>query len=367
MMPMQTHSPRARQRGMTLVELMVALLLSLVLLAGVVQVYLGSKASYRLGDAMTRVQENGRFALDFIGRDTRMAGFTGCRGMASGLQFTNQVDIADLSADFGTAHGAALQNGIDALDGYSVDAALNAGDKLYDLGLRTGGAVGNVVLGTDALIIMWAGSCPGGYVKQVMPSTAANIKIENATTCGIQQEDIVVVTDCKKADMFRVTNDPQSPGGFKDTLTHSNGGGNLQNTLSKQYGLDAFVYKVNMSIFYIGNGTSGDPALFRRRLVTGGFVNEELVENVEDMAVLYGEDTDVNDKSRIPNRYRKAPNVTDFEDVTTVRPMLLLRTLEDNVATQALNYFYDGADNAGPDRRVRRVFSSTVNVRNRTL
>ena len=72
-----------RQAGVGLVEIMVAVTLSLILMAGLVQVYTGNKQTYRIQESLSRVQENGRFALDFITRDLRSAGFLGCAGTST--------------------------------------------------------------------------------------------------------------------------------------------------------------------------------------------------------------------------------------------------------------------------------------------
>ncbi|KAG1390382.1 hypothetical protein G6F59_015225 [Rhizopus arrhizus] len=69
---------RAAMAGLSLVELMVALVISLVLMLGVVQVFIASQTAARLSEGASRVQENARFALDFLERDIRMAGHMGC-------------------------------------------------------------------------------------------------------------------------------------------------------------------------------------------------------------------------------------------------------------------------------------------------
>ena len=66
------------QRGYTLVELMIALALGLMLLGGLIQVFQGSKKSYRFSTELSRMQENGRYALDLIAHDIRMIGYQGC-------------------------------------------------------------------------------------------------------------------------------------------------------------------------------------------------------------------------------------------------------------------------------------------------
>jgi type IV pilus assembly protein PilW len=63
------------QHGLTLVEILVALVLSLLLIAGVIQLFIGSKQTYRFYDALSRLQENGRLALDAMAMDIRMAGY----------------------------------------------------------------------------------------------------------------------------------------------------------------------------------------------------------------------------------------------------------------------------------------------------
>lgn len=66
-----------RQRGLSLVELMVALVISLFLTAGVIQLFIGSKQTYNLHDASSRIQENGRFAIQTMARDIRMTYYPG--------------------------------------------------------------------------------------------------------------------------------------------------------------------------------------------------------------------------------------------------------------------------------------------------
>ena len=66
---------RRQQLGLSLVELMVALVLGLVLMTGIIQVFLSSRQTYATNEAMARMQENGRFALEFISRSARLAGY----------------------------------------------------------------------------------------------------------------------------------------------------------------------------------------------------------------------------------------------------------------------------------------------------
>lgn len=66
-----------RTRGVSLVEIMVALVVGLILVGGIIQIYLSSKQSYNAQEQLSRMQENGRFAMDMITRDLRRAGYWG--------------------------------------------------------------------------------------------------------------------------------------------------------------------------------------------------------------------------------------------------------------------------------------------------
>ena len=64
--------------GFTLVEIMVSLVISSILMIGVIQVFSNSKRNSKVNEAVSRVQENARFALEAIITDFRKAGYVGC-------------------------------------------------------------------------------------------------------------------------------------------------------------------------------------------------------------------------------------------------------------------------------------------------
>ena len=68
-----------RQRGFTLTELLISLVLGIFVVGGVLSVFLGGLESFRTTDALSRIQESGRFALEIMRRDVRGAGYSGCR------------------------------------------------------------------------------------------------------------------------------------------------------------------------------------------------------------------------------------------------------------------------------------------------
>jgi type IV pilus assembly protein PilW len=89
---------------------------------------------------------------------------------------------------------------------------------------------------------------------------------------------------------------------------------------------------------------------------------EEMVEGVEGMALLFGEDTD-GDKAA--NRYVAADTVATWSNVVSIKAQLLLATVRDNVAVAPQPYNFGGVDYTPTDRRVRSVQSAVITVRNR--
>ena len=83
-MKIATYRSPHNQVGMTLIEIMIALLIGAFLVGGVLQIFINTKQSYRMAENFSRFQENGRLALDLIGRDVRVAGYWGCLAHATG-------------------------------------------------------------------------------------------------------------------------------------------------------------------------------------------------------------------------------------------------------------------------------------------
>jgi len=113
----------SKQHGLTLIELMVSLLISLLIMAGLFTVYQSNQRGYRLNDGLVRVQENGRFAIDFLSRDIRRSGFpfeipAGAPPATMPVQYylfdsgANDVDVIGTAAgNFPTSDILALRHG----------------------------------------------------------------------------------------------------------------------------------------------------------------------------------------------------------------------------------------------------------------
>lgn len=79
------------QAGIGLIELMIAMVLSLIIGAAVIQVFISQRQTYRAQDDMSRVQENARFAFEQIAQDIRQVGYWGCSRKASIVNETSDT------------------------------------------------------------------------------------------------------------------------------------------------------------------------------------------------------------------------------------------------------------------------------------
>jgi len=84
------HGMSAKQKGFTLVELMIAGTLGLILMAGMIQIFLGSSQTFRVQRAISEIQDKGRTAMQFINSEVENAGFGGNGLVASAFQTLSQ-------------------------------------------------------------------------------------------------------------------------------------------------------------------------------------------------------------------------------------------------------------------------------------
>ncbi|WP_207063389.1 PilW family protein [Motiliproteus sp. SC1-56] len=359
---------RLRQAGLSLVELMIALVISTFLMLGVFEIFVGSSGTDRMAHAFARVQETGRLAMDILSRDLRMAGYQGC------------IDpvLVDMNIIADGAPTYDLTN--DGIRGYETDHShWDVANRNDDLDFISG-----VPEGSDVVYLQFVSPTGVNVLCQgnINSCTAvnANVKIDN-NSIGLNQYDIVVVSDCESADMFRIVNFQKDSDG-KNTLAHSESN-NSSNNLSKPYGEDAQVMTYKALAYYVRdtgrNNSQGDDiyALYQFDAtfhdgsgnVTGK--EEELVEGVESLQVTYGQ--------RVNKNLRFVPaddGNLDFASVEAIRLAVLVSSSEpvlkedDSRSYQLPGALVEPAGATTPeathpgDRRLRQVFTSTLYLRN---
>ncbi len=329
-----------KQRGFSIVELMVTLVINSLVLIAVVQLFIQNKANYTQQETLARMQENGRFALEYLTRDIRYADFWGC--VPDPDNVTNQVVGGGL-AQFGNGDGLQATNG--------------TGPTAPDAGFNTN---------ADTLTITRATNISGQVVAN-MADTADVITIGFNPSFNVG--DVLSISDCQRGDVFTVTGitGVDTDGDSVDDqwqIAHAEDDAsstqvNTSDDLSFNYSTLASLFTSASGITYsIGtDATTGEPALLRN--------NQVLISGVETMQLMYGEDTSAT-QDGIVDRYVPANSVTDFNNVISVRVTLLVRS-EDELNEAPISYTLPGIGTFTPtDNRSRRVYTTTATIRNRT-
>ncbi|MBI5329681.1 MAG: PilW family protein [Betaproteobacteria bacterium] len=97
-------------------------------------------------------------------------------------------------------------------------------------------------------------------------------------------------------------------------------------------------------------------------LGNGANASQPLADNVDDFQVTYGEDTD---SDYAPNQYLSAANVSTWEHVVSVRVCALIRSENGAVSSGQPYTDCSGNNTTQADTRLRRAFTTVVNLRNR--
>ena len=352
-----------RQTGLSLVEIMVALSVGVVLLTGVIQIYASTKSTYRLQDNLARMQENGRFALSFLTRDVRMAGYHGCTNFGPVTNTLNNA--ASLQYDFSVG-----LTGFDNV-GASPPAVLSGAGIVP----RAGTDVIVVRRNSDDPIRVVKNNSSAQLFAEVLSQEPGGCPDGTDKVSGLCQGDILMVSDCVKSRIFQAGN-LQVTGTPPDVnITHP-ASGNPGNAISswggasapaeEQFSDDAEIVRIGTYAYFISDKVVNGATMPVLNRYDGGQVFE-LVEGVEDMQITFGEDTD---SDRTADVYRDANTVFDWSAVVSARIHLLLRSNDNNLSDAPQDYVFIGAAIAGSslpsdDRYMRREFTATVTVRNR--
>ncbi len=322
------------QKGLSLIELMVAMLLALILIGGVVQIFISSRVTYSTTSALSEVQEGGRFGSEFLSFDIRNSSYKGECGSGT----------IDNLTGFGTDVRFDLDKGLQGWD--SSQATL---PTWFD--------PTNRLAGTDMVLLLHAVNTAGVTVDPSNVTDRTGTTITLTEPSEIASGTVIVVSNTMNCEMFINQSD--------STLAELSRPAGVES--KHDYAGDTAVYKFQSAIYYIKAGAAGEvPSLYRIRFNNGsaGSDPELLVEGVQNMQIQYALG---NAQHVITGNYLNANELaeTDWANVASVRFSLLVVSREKNVVPENQVISFNGSDVTIEDRRLARVFTSTIGIRNR--
>ena len=343
------------QQGVSIVELLVAMIVGLFLVAGVLGLFITNKGVYTTTTRATELQENGRFALDYLLNDLRHAYFFGGKHF-DGLALGAENDPAD-------PRHADNSNQQPDPDCDGIDAAYDLTVPLHGTAATSRDAIGCI---DDALVVS---GIPSDIVvlKLVRP---APLNSSNDLTDG----NVYVASNRITGVLRLYTED--APKTAMPSLSSSCKGRTEQCLPHGKY------WQYQFRAYYVRKPQkeTEPPALARMILSWDAttkemeLVAENLVEGVEGLRLLYGVQTGNEAAS-----FRAAENVSDWDDVVSVQIHLLLRNTLPDYSYHDLGSYkmgdidvdvtQDTAQSQGAMLRNfhRSVISTTVMLRNKPM
>lgn len=412
--------------GLSLIELMIAMVIGLVLLMGLVQVMSASRTAYQLSTGVARTQENARFAVDFLQRDLRMAGHLGCVNDQARMQPSRPSgsDASRTGVNLWFLSSAERQaRSYNALTGTKLPLRFDIGMQGFEAQGTAPGDVRTLAAGTPVAgtANQWSPALPT-EIANLSPIAGSDIVIVRYLS-----RDAVLATMARTAaNTFRVT--PEAYGrevsttnstglfGLGDcdevTLFASNAvdAGTGAVTVAALDGLNLsgvideeatqvrsanrpMLYRAEVYVFYVaaGSGRNVDgtspPSLWRARAIntagTIGWNIEELVEGVESMQLLYGMDENLPnqlprgnvERMRVASAVNAAPTsnpnnaqADEWRRIGLVQIGLLMRSADRAASQQALQaprVLGVRMNPSASDGFYRSVYETTVVARNR--
>jgi type IV pilus assembly protein PilW len=349
-MTMTHPHPLRKAPGFTIVELLVAITIGLLILAGMTTLFVNNSRAQAEIEKANRQIENGRYGMDVLAADLRNAGFYG------------EFDPTVLTSPAGLPDPCAY-------DLAALRTALPLHLQGTDNGALLPSCLTDVRAGADVLVVRRTSTCASGD-----PNCDNSIEgpLFQASLCNNLSE----LESGNPADFYALDTDKTKLTRHQRDCTAVAGSGTL-----------AITRRYLTNIYFIANNDrdgDGIPTLKRAELRAGedglGFTIVPLVEGVENMQLEYGIDTNddgvVDLFSASPDTAngctQQACAVTNWRNVLSVKVNLLARSTEPTRGfadrkSYVLGNKADGTENrvaATNDQFKRHVFQSLVRLPN---
>jgi type IV pilus assembly protein PilW len=349
-----------RTGGFGLLELMLAMALGLIVVAGVIVIFVAQRQVYSNSSSQSLIQDADNAIAAVIMPVVRGVGFMGCGAMSNGVISYNTTPPTPLT--FNT--NSAVQGYTGTMPATLTDNAADDTNKAdwtpsLDKSIYTAGN-GGPEKGSDVLVLI--GATPNATpIGVTAPIVGSPILVNDATQLSSGAQ-MVAVSDCVKSSVFQVT-------GVNGTkVAYSSGPSN-----TPTYQADTQLIPIQQTMFFVAHGDGGQSALWEgvMTIPPGGtaanakWTMSAMVPGVVAMKVLYGIGSD-----GTTTQYVDASAVSDWAQVTSVKLGFLVEggLGSATIPSAAWSYtLFANSISMPADSRMRHVFYMTVNTRNGTL
>ena len=331
-MKMQTTYSPMCQAGLSLIELMVALLIGAFLVLGGVTVFLANQDSARLENSLARLQENGRFSLDLMREDIYRTQYLGCNtGDVFVINMIEDPNSAGFSATLEGVrgyerNGTGTWGAVPPITDISTWSAANAAET------AGGGRNGSDMLSLRMTERMNADDPNDPLLTAMVLPSSTSVSIDDNPECDIELNSQVVLTGCAlTAHLFQVSNAQTcSAGTPPNPTTLEFGSPNFVNTINTTYDTSAEVLLFEEVVWFVadtGRDRNGFDVWALYRDIRGdGQPAQEMIEGVEHMQVKFGQRLSGSTSIRYVDPSDAGLNTgNNYEGVISVRVALLMQ------------------------------------------
>jgi type IV pilus assembly protein PilW len=315
-----------KQSGFSMVELLIAMMLSVMLAAGILNIFVNNRHSFRQDDNIARMQDDARHALREIAFDISMAGH-----------------YADLHVPTAVDVDGGLSIGTDCGPTGDLDWMYWATDPVTGESLSLA-AVDNAT----ELTVAAAHSCIAGAEFQSGTDVVSIKRVVGAQTAAPSAGNVYLRTNGTVGYLFKGPAPTAAPVAVVAP--------------SADWRFRPSIYFIREYANAVGDGI---PTLCRKIMDGAGpaMTTECLATGIENLQIEYGIDTSFDGH---PNVYISNPTTTQMQSVVAAHVFLIARTTEiDSRYTNNKTYSISNAPDFTPnDSFHRRVFSISVSIRN---
>jgi type IV pilus assembly protein PilW len=344
------------EQGLTLVELMIGVVIGLFLVAAMGGIYVSSQGTFRAQGELARMQQNGRFAIDTMAQDLRVAGSQGCQGFPAS-QAAAEEAAATATVPINLLGGLTLLNN-HGLPAWGSRSSGGNWSPALDATLATALSPAPDITGDVLLIRRSVGP---GWALIADNDGVADLQVSAAVT-PIAPKDILMISDCSGAIVFEA-----------GPATSAAAGSIAHPPFPRKYKQEAVVQRVQALVYYLAPSANpnrpGAMALwsFAAPAYGAGPGPVELITGVQGLNVRFGLDTSA-PADGTADQYLDASGVAALPNgwsrIASVRIELLLVSTGSQVTTAPQPYQFNGQTVTPTDRRLRTVMSTTVSMRN---
>lgn len=359
------------QRGFTLIELLVAIALGIFLTWGVIEAFMSGKRAYSLQQSLSRIQESGRLAQEFIGSDIRMSGDYGC-GSSDSFVTANASKPYRPNEVTACADNRINMVNVGTNILYDFDKAVFGYNNVTTNPIST--LSPDPLANTDVLVLHPTRDVGTLQAELDLNASPGSLSFTPNTFTDTNAK-FISVADCANLRIYQISNS-------SGTIAASGPGtisGCAQTGVKLAQG--ATIKRIDTVIYYVAEDATNSniPTLYRYSQVDN--LTEALLPGVEDMQIEFGidgnSDNNIDDynspEAVIAGAWSVWDGVADNSVRTSVRAVryaLVIRA-ESVVLAQdqvlAFPPFTIGATITKTDKKMRQVFSEAVAIRSRVL